>query len=216
MAAAPSVADYRRLLERLDQWAAETAARYPGVLPCRAGCSACCHGPFDVTVADAELIRAGLSDLPSEERREVARRAGAILDALRAFAPDWRPPWDIADLGDERFDAMADALAPEPCPLLGDDGRCRIYASRPMVCRLIGLPMRSPAGRVIENACPIQDRFPIYAALPPQTFDLEGFEELEHECMRAAAGRVLGDSDRWEYETTIAALVADIAPPERE
>ncbi|HYC34011.1 MAG TPA: YkgJ family cysteine cluster protein, partial [Gemmatimonadales bacterium] len=206
--AGPPGDGYRRLLERLDRWAREVAARHPGVLPCRTGCAACCHGPFDVTVADVELVRAGVEQLPPDARLEVVRRAKALFERLRAFAPDWRPPWDIADLGDERFDAMADALAREPCPLLGDDGACRIYASRPMVCRLIGIPLRSPAGRVIENACPIQEDFPRYAALPPQPFALEEFEVLEHECMRDAAARVLGDPDRWEYETTIAAVVA--------
>ena len=208
MAAEPAGADYRLLLQRLDRWAAEAAGRHPGVVPCRAGCAACCHGPFDVTVADVELIRAAVGELPPAERSEVMQRARSLLDRLRATAPDWRPPWDIADLGDERFDTMADALAREPCPLLGDDGHCRIYENRPMVCRLIGLPMRSPAGRVIENACPIQDQFPGYAALPPQPFSLEEFEVREHECMRAAADRLFGDPDRWEYESTIAAVVS--------
>ena len=210
MSTIPSVSDYCRLLERLDRWSAEASARHPGVVPCRAGCTACCHGPFDVTAADVELIRAAVLELPAGERHIVVRRARGVLERLRHLAPDWQPPWSIADLGDDRFDAMADALAGEPCPLLDDTGRCRIYAGRPLVCRLIGLPMRSSAGHVLENACPIQNDYPRYAALDPQPFGLEELELLEMECMRAAAGRLLGDPERWAYESTIAAVVAGL------
>jgi len=76
--------------------------------------------------------------------------------------------------------------------------------------RLIGLGMHTPAGRVIENACPIQDRFPGYAELPPVPFDLESFEEVERACLVQAAGRRYGRPERWEFETTIAAAIADL------
>jgi Fe-S-cluster containining protein len=202
---------YRALLERLDRWMESGRRAYPGVVPCRAGCTACCHGPFDVTVADVELIRAALGRMEASERADVVRRADALLDRMAALAPDWTTPHEVAALGDAGFDRLADALAGEPCPLLDDDGHCRIYRDRPMVCRLIGLPMRARAERVIENACPIQERFPAYAALAPLPFDLEGFEEVEMGCLRDAAERVLGDPARWEFETTIAAVVAGAA-----
>jgi Fe-S-cluster containining protein len=199
---------YVELLARLDRWMEAGRRAHPGVVPCRAGCTACCHGPFDVTIADAELIRAAVARMPEDERSEVTARAAALLERIRAVAPDWVPPYDIAALGDERFDRLTDALAGEPCPLLGDDGRCRIYEDRPLVCRLIGLPMQAHAGRVIENACPIQERFPAYAALAPVPFDLEAFEDVELECLRGAAERMLGDASGWGFETTIAAVVA--------
>ena len=211
---APDHHDYRALLERLDRWMEDARRRHPGVVPCRAGCTACCHGPFDVTVADAELLRAAVAALPPVEREAAVGRARRLMDAIRVLEPDWAPPYDVAGLGEERFDALSDALASEPCPLLGADGGCRIYASRPLVCRLIGLPLLGAAGRVIENACPIQDRFPAYASLAPQPFALEELEILEDECRRAAAGRLLGDPSREDYETTIAAVVASLEPPE--
>ena len=203
---------YRELLERLDVWFARGRQAAGGVVPCRGGCSACCHGPFDISVADAELIEQAVARLPEEERREVMRRGSVLLERMLALEPGWRPPYAVDGLGEERFDRLTEALAAEPCPLLDDAGRCRIYADRPLVCRMIGLSMRTPAGRVIENACPIQERFPGYAALAPVPFELEALEEVEVGCLRDAARRRLGEADEWEFETTIAAVVGTPAP----
>ncbi|MFL5495243.1 MAG: YkgJ family cysteine cluster protein [Gemmatimonadales bacterium] len=203
-------AAYRALLERLTQWFDQGRREHPGVIPCREGCSACCHGPFDISVADVELLEAGVRALPEGEWLEVRRRAEALAKRMEALSPGWSAPHAIADLGEEGFDRLSEALAAEPCPLLDPDGRCRIYADRPLVCRLIGLGMHTREGGVIENACPIQDRFPGYAELPPVGFDLESFEEVERACLVQAAGRRIGRRGGWEFETTIAAAIADL------
>jgi Fe-S-cluster containining protein len=210
-AALPGGAAYRTLLGRLDAWFAEGRRTAAGRVPCRGGCSACCHGPFDISIADAELIREAVARLPSAERAEVRGRAAALRERMRVLEPSWSAPYEIAAVGEAGFDRVSDALAAEPCPLLDAAGRCRIYADRPLVCRLIGLGMATPAGRVVENACPIQDRFPGYADLAPTMFELEEFEEEEAACLRAAAARRLGDVGRWAFETTIAAVVAEEA-----
>jgi Fe-S-cluster containining protein len=206
---APSTHDYRALLEQLDHWFSTGRRNAPIAVPCQGGCTACCHGPFDISIADAELVRDAVRRLPALEREAVAARATTLLDRMRALEPAWQPPYEVAAIGDDRFDRLSDALAGDPCPLLDENGRCRIYDDRPLVCRLIGLSMVTPTGRVIENACPIQNRFPGYAELPPVAFELEGFEEDELECLRAAADRRLSDAERWEFETTIAAVVVD-------
>jgi Fe-S-cluster containining protein len=203
----PAALQYRTLLERLDRWFEITAQTHPGVIPCRAGCSACCHGPFDITVADALLLREGLAQLPPQERAVVRERAERVLALMQEHAPDWGPPWDLRALGDDRFDGMAEALADEACPLLDDDGRCRVYAFRPLVCRLIGLPMMTAEGEILENACPIQDQFPTYAMLDPQLFDFGALQEQETPCLEAAARTTLTTDPG--YETTIAAIAAE-------
>lgn len=199
--------DYRALLEGLDAWFEQGRRAAPIDIPCRGGCTACCHGPFDISVADAELVGDAVMRLPAADHEAVVSRAATLLDRMRSIEPGWEPPYEVAAIGDDRFDRISETLAGEPCPLLDEGGRCRIYADRPLVCRLIGLGMVTPAGRMIENACPIQDRFPGYAELPPTPFDLEAFEEGEIACLRAAAERRFGDAERWEFETTIAAVV---------
>jgi Fe-S-cluster containining protein len=200
---------YRSLLGQLDEWFARGRHAARGCVPCRGGCTACCHGPFDISAADAELVTDAVGRLAAGERDLVVARATTLLDRMRAMEPGWTAPYEIAAIGEQRFDRLTDALAEVPCPLLDDTGRCRIYADRPLVCRLIGLGMATPTGRVIENACPIQDRFPGYPELPPLPFALEEFEVEEMECLRAAALRHCRDAERWTFETTIAAAVVE-------
>jgi Fe-S-cluster containining protein len=202
-----SADSYRSLLDQLDEWFARGRRAASGCVPCRGGCTACCHGPFDISAADAQLVSDAVGRLPPGERDTAVARATALLDRMRAIEPGWTAPYDVAAIGEGQFDRLTEALADEPCPLLDDTGRCRIYADRPLVCRLIGLGMATPAGRVIENACPIQDQFPGYPDLPPVPFALERFEEEEMECLRAAALRRFGDAERWTFETTIATVV---------
>ena len=190
---------YRALLERLDAWFAEGKRQYGDNIPCRAGCTACCHGPFDISAADAELLRAGLGTLPAAERGEVRVRAELLLTRMRELAPGWDAPWAIGDLGEDGFDQVAEALAGEPCPLLGDDGRCRVYAHRPLVCRLIGLPMLTDLGETLENGCPIQGEFPGYAELAGVPFAYAAFAAEELAILTALNGA----------ETTIAAVAAE-------
>jgi Fe-S-cluster containining protein len=204
-----TIADtYRALLARLDRWFAEARERAGGAVPCRGGCAACCHGPFDISVADALLLRRTVDALPAPERAAVEAAAARQLARVAELEPNWHAPHEIAAIGDERFDRIAEALADEPCPLLDPAGRCRVYDDRPLICRLMGLGMRTPAGRVIENACPIAADFPAYAALAPAPFDLEAFEEKELGLLAGAGEELFGSEAYHDFETFVAAAVA--------
>lgn len=62
---------YLPLLQELDDWQGRT------------GCAACCMGPFDISVADALLVRDPVAALPDAERAAVRRRAAERLFADR-------------------------------------------------------------------------------------------------------------------------------------
>jgi Fe-S-cluster containining protein len=203
----PAAASYRDLLQQLDSWFTRSSTRNPGVVPCHSGCSACCHGPFDISVADTLLIRDAVARLPASERAEVEHRARGQVQRMQELEPGWDVGEGLAGITEDAFDRVGDAMAGEPCPLLNDQGACRIYQDRPLVCRLIGLGVVTPAGRVIENACPIASQFPEYSALPPQPLDLESLEELEIACFESASVELFGIPDRADFETTIAAAI---------
>ena len=173
-------------------------------MPCRAGCSACCHGPFDISVADVVLIRDALARLPDSDRGEIQRSAVRQMKRMRELEPAWDMMLGLGGISDAAFDRLSDAMAETPCVFLNSAGDCRIYESRPLVCRMIGLGVVTPAGRVIENECPIQGDFPAYAHLPPQPLDMESLEEREDACLEAASVEVFGTPHQVGYETTIA------------
>lgn len=205
----PAAETYRDLLQQLDRWFEAARRRHGDVIPCRSGCTACCHGLFDISVADQLLLRETIAVLPPGVRAGILARAERLLDRLQAVAPEWGPPWDIAAIGEERFDEICLALHDAPCPLLGPEGGCEAYAGRPLVCRLIGLPMLTAEGLLLENACPIQERFPAYALLDPVPFDLESLEAAEVACLEAAAVALHGTPSAAAAETTIAPVAAD-------
>jgi Fe-S-cluster containining protein len=213
-AAVPCPMTYRALLETLDQWfergcrAAGRGAEGGPVVPCRSGCSACCHGVFDLSPADAALVAEGVLALAPAAREALAARAHAQLLRYAEHLPDWRSPWDVETLDEDTFDRLAGALAHDPCPALDSAGGCVVYTHRPATCRMLGLGMVSPELGELPNECPIQAEHPEYAALPPTPFDLLAFERasVALETDAAAAGR---------HSTTVAAAVWLTASPAR-
>ncbi len=86
-----------------------------------------------------------------------AVEAEEIREAIAALPPDAR----------RRGEARARRDAPDRCAALEDDGRCAIYAARPLVCRSHGLPVRmmSDRGLPVVDACVLNftDRGPAAA-----------------------------------------------------
>ncbi len=98
-----------------DAWAAPMRA----VAACKAGCSHCCHTPVTITRLEADLIGRATGRTPASPARSVRLDDHETLAAaIEAQAELQEPGW------------------PGPCPFLAD-GRCSVYAARPMACRLL-------------------------------------------------------------------------------
>lgn len=194
---------YIDLLRTLDTWFADgVAAAGPGVVPCRAGCNACCHGPFDISAADAREVARGVAALPDPVARDIIARAQAQLTAGRNAVPQWQAPWRPVDTGEAAFDAMCDALESAPCPALDPaTGGCLIHDHRPATCRLTGLGLTTVEGDLLENVCPIQAQFPDYLGLAATPFDLMRFE------LEAAEQDLEAMAEGW-HSTTVAGAIA--------
>lgn len=174
---------YHALLQQLDDWFADAVSAIgPDVVLCRRGCAACCHGPFDISPADAQQVAGALARLDPAKSEGVRQRALRQVEAYRTIAPGWKAPWNVDILSEDTFDRICDALATERCPALSADETCLIYDDRPSNCRMIGLPIVTPQGDTIENACPIVATDARYAALPGVRFDLGSFEEQAERC----------------------------------
>lgn len=128
------MSSYKRLLHRADQHFFEVATAMAAQLQCRAGCTMCCHGLFEISAADVAVVIDGVAALDRADAIRLIAQARSVIEQTRH--PDLR---DCSPEEKELFFARADATA---CPALDPAGRCSIYAARPLVCRTFGLPLR--------------------------------------------------------------------------
>lgn len=135
--------NYRRLLRRADAWYRSVQASHPREMPCRKGCRDCCLGLFDISPADADLLREGLAQADPAVREDIRARAAKILADLPGIGET------LEGLGEEEIDEICDRPGPVECPVLGPGGECRLYEYRPLTCRLAGAPIVDTSGRVI-------------------------------------------------------------------
>src|SRR5687767_9515719 len=117
---------YRELTAKVDAFFARVEARHGADLACAVGCSDCCHARLTITGIEAAAVTEAVVAMPDGER--------AVLGALA------RRPVDPTD---------------PRCAALDDDGRCRVYAARPLVCRSHGVPIRTvaPGHLPVVTAC---------------------------------------------------------------
>jgi Fe-S-cluster containining protein len=165
---------------RVDRSVAAIRARLPTDWPCRRGCCACCHHRFTIGRAEWHHVRAAIKRLPNAARREVTRRARAYL----AEPPAARPP----------------------CPLLDEQGACRIYADRPLVCRAFGYSiLDTPGGGRLALACePLHARIndDIQRGLPLELADMTPLAR----CFAAVVGPDDQSLAAWITQTPAAGL----------
>jgi hypothetical protein len=117
----------RRHLRLIDDGVAPVVRRYAAHIQCAPGCSDCCHQTFRVSALEGELLREGLRQADAATRADILARA-------RAHVP--KPE------------------ARQPCPVLDDAGRCRLYAHRPRICRKYGIPLWHPDRPHEVRTCP--------------------------------------------------------------
>lgn len=141
---------YLPVLAAADRHFARVAEARPDALACRSGCTGCCHGLFEIARVDVTVLAEGLAALAPAERADIERRAEEIL-RIHPHPVDWSgEPEGAREL-------FFEETAELPCPCLGEDGRCRVYAHRPLMCRTFGLPIRD-GERYIGDECELNFR----------------------------------------------------------
>lgn len=140
---------YRELLNEVDTWFRRCSLAAGEQIACQRGCSACCRGLFDITLLDAFLIKDGFDRLPQKVRERPLELARHRLEIIRCRWPDFAAPYLLNGYPEEEWDEVMPEDDETPCSLLGDDGTCLIYDSRPMTCRLHGIPMVDDSGEIL-------------------------------------------------------------------
>lgn len=137
----PVFQQYELLRADVDSIFSKMANSYPQCVTCHPGCSDCCHALFDLSLVEAIYINHAFA-----KKFDYGRERSIILE--RASSQDRQ----LTKLKRELFRAEkngepADKLiemastARMRCPLLDEQDRCLMYESRPLTCRLYGIPL---------------------------------------------------------------------------
>ena len=206
---APTINAYRQLLGEVDAWFLTCLQAGGSTLACRAGCSSCCRALFDITLLDAWLLKGAFSCLAKDVQSQVLSRCQPRLAELRSRWPTLENPYLLNAFPEEEWHSMPeqDQIA---CPLLDKSGNCLVYASRPLICRLHGLPNIDICGEDFDGTiCSLHDGDPMDL---PESVLRWRFREVfsrEVDLLRSFTRDLTGGSFR-ELDTFIPlALVAD-------
>ena len=124
---------------RTDELIREYRSTHSDLTPCHEGCYSCCFDLFSITGYEFKLISRDLRTWPQQQ----------LVELYRIVQKQWQEwlenhPRVCFDLEGEsdRFHSQikhAPNFTKSPCPLLGEkNGQCRVYASRPSICRFHG------------------------------------------------------------------------------
>lgn len=130
---------YEEIVEKVEAAFEKVKNEYPDLVKCKTGCSDCCHALFDLTLIEAMYIsqkaRECFSGQTFIDLLEIANRADRKIYKIKKSAHE-----DLHK-GKNEVDILGRmALERVRCPLLNDDDTCRMYAYRPITCRIYGIP----------------------------------------------------------------------------
>ena len=109
-------------MARFDSLASDVARKFEAIrrrnhgrMECRKGCADCCRCRLSITRVEEAYLRQGLARLPLSVRLELKTQATT---------------------------EPTDSDTNEMCPALDANGCCKIFESRPLICRSHGVPLR--------------------------------------------------------------------------
>lgn len=131
---------YEILVAGVDKIFRSVQEAHPDCMRCRIHCADCCHAVFDLTLVEAAYMNHQFMRRFNEKDREpiltraetVDRQYYKIKRKLQKMHVDeGRSPEEVLlALSQERV----------RCPLLNEEDLCDLYASRPITCRVYGIP----------------------------------------------------------------------------
>lgn len=147
------------LAVKTDDWFKRANAALLSQVPCHAGCSHCCIGPFPITQLDVSLLQEGLQRLTPDRRVYIEGRAAEQVSALESAQPKLKESPYLDRWPDSDIDRLVTEFHDYPCPALDEDGLCTLYEHRPLTCRSMGIPIEEKG--VVTGACEVQTFVPI-------------------------------------------------------
>jgi Fe-S-cluster containining protein len=191
----------------IEEWFNDIRKRYASQIQCGRGCTACCYGLFDISLADAVEVAKGFAALAPAVQEEVRSRAVALHREVRTAAGESWPP-TLFEADDPRIDDIVSRAHHPPCPCLGPSGECLIYDHRPLACRLEGIPMVDVHDGLFGDWCELNFKEGIPAsALTDLAQDYDRIDSSDED--RSAAVALAAKLSDHRALTFIASVIAE-------
>ncbi|MBF0231982.1 MAG: YkgJ family cysteine cluster protein [Desulfamplus sp.] len=130
---------YEALVSMVDGIFNKVKDEYPKEVFCREKCSDCCYAIFDIPIIEAIYINHKFNQAFSGTKKRELIDASAKVD--RALFKMKRDAYMEIKDGKNELDVLAKmSMERIRCPLLGPDNLCILYDSRPITCRIYGIP----------------------------------------------------------------------------
>ncbi len=132
-------AKYEALVSIIDGIFEKVKSEFPAEVSCREKCSDCCYAIFDIPLIEAVYLNHKFREKFSGVEKSRLIDQAAKID--RALFKMKRDAHKAVKSGKDELEILA-AMSQERmrCPLLGEDNLCILYASRPITCRIYGIP----------------------------------------------------------------------------
>lgn len=133
---------YKAIVTMIDKIFERVKNEFPKEVFCREKCSDCCYAIFDVTIIEALYINHKFKEqFSGAEKQKIIDNASKTDRVLAKLKRNIQKELQqgknevelLAKMGKERV----------RCPLLGEDDLCIMYDSRPITCRIYGIPTSS-------------------------------------------------------------------------
>ena len=131
---------YETFVEQLDGVFESVRQQYSDCVKCKLSCSDCCSALFDLSLVEALYINAQFFETVIGDKRskilENANKSDRQIYRLK------RKAFKAVAAGEKSEEQVLLEMAAERirCPLLNSENQCDLYASRPVTCRLYGIP----------------------------------------------------------------------------
>lgn len=132
---------YEALRKDVDAIFSTMTERYPQCVTCHPACSDCCHALFDLSLVEAMYLNKAFNKKfeYGRERSQVLERASEQDRHLAKLKRELFRAEKNGEQADKIMNMAASARM--RCPLLDEQDHCLLYESRPITCRLYGIPL---------------------------------------------------------------------------
>jgi Fe-S-cluster containining protein len=135
----PYFEKYRNLVEQIDAAFDKIESAYTDCVSCKVGCADCCYALFDLSLVEALYIKDKFEARGTDDvRAKIIERANAADRKIYRLKRQAHKDQQSGKQEKEIFDWMSAQRV--RCPLLNDQDQCELYESRPITCRLYGVP----------------------------------------------------------------------------